>query len=318
MEVILTKSYYPSLCFYALKKLGLMGQEPDPEYSDLAEEMIELGEQFDFKPPIAGGPLFTILYQFPSNLDPATIKDMEVIEEVLIEVILTKSFDPIMKLSDKFNVESLFLYQANQDLIFSGLNSADTSKAKPLVKKFFDFLKTLWPEYRKVYEKKLADYPFEKREIKLNDLDIFKKWHQAMDYPYPDDQFVCVICPESKTLASSLGYDKIVVSSQCSWQQLRHAIVHEIGVRIPGFKFLETHPATSNLMKNDYYNLLLLIESEVCHRKNQILSEIKEDPFLGSTGWTNIYNWRRKQQLNEDYPELISKLYRRGKEEEIF
>jgi len=310
-------SYYSSLCFYGLQKIGFMNNPVDPVYSQWADKLNQLGEAFRFKAPLAGGPLFTLVYQIPGYLNPQSPKDLDMIFQATIDFIDKRDVGVFL---DRFPVRTNYWNQwyttAWLNHLFTGLEH-DIFGAQQTLNVFSDFMQHIWDDYSSIYTNSLTAYNFCEREQKANRLDAFKQWHEQLNQQYPYSDFTAVICPQSGTFASSLGPEKIVFGAKHPWSVMENALFHEIGVRTANLDLLSKHPATAEIMKNDYYDMLKIIETEICHRKPNLLPDLEQDPFVRGMGLDRLMAWRSGQQALTDLPESLARLYARAKEEDL-
>jgi len=136
-----------------------------------------------------------------------------------------------------------------------------------------------------------------------------------IDYPY--DKFEIIICPESKSTASSLGPEKIVLGSIHNQEQLNNSYIHEIGVRTIGLHRLENNSLTKAFFSNDYIGMLKLIETEIAYRKKKLLPSLKDDIFIKSMNLEELVNWRNDQKSSSDVINDFSKFYTNAKENNL-
>ena len=70
-------------------------------------------------------------------------------------------------------------------------------------------------------------------------------------------------------------------------------------------------------MRNDYDNLLRIIETEVCFRKPEIL-KVDRDHFLYGMQLEEIFEFRKEKHQNDlDIFEFITQLYLEAKKDSI-
>lgn len=310
MEIRLIKSYYASLCWFLLDQLGLTGKPADPEYIGWKEEMERLGKEFDFKPPVAGGPMFGLLYQAPSYINPQNKQELDLIQECINSYIKTNSIECFQKhWPQKIREEDKWI-------VLTRLGDYD--KGVQLVNSFFTLLKDAWGEYKRSYVEKLRDFPFGFYEKQCNELGVFKKWEEAFGVSYPYEQFNIIICPEIPSRASSVGPDTIVFGLKNGEQEIIPSVIHEIGVRYANLGFLKKHPKAREIVGRDYVNFLKIIEAETCYKKKKHFPEIKKDRFLNPS-WKKIVEWRENVETNEEnYYDHLLELYTKAKKDGVF
>lgn len=314
-RVYVSGSIYPSCCYYALKQLGLMQSESEPKYKERGKHLSFLGESFAFKAPMPGGPIFTLVYQIPSYLDPQKPDELEQIIQAVERFIQTEEIDSFTdQWPEKTTYWDLWFTEGWKNFLFKGLRD-EREKACTLVREFICFVKEIWSEYLEIFHNKLSDYPFNSRQEYCEKLNVFEKWEEEIGVSYPYDDFTVVICPETRTSASSLGPEKIVFSASHSLEVMKNSIIHEVGVRTIGLHRLAEHPATRTLMAEDYHGILMLIETEICYRKPNLIPELKDDPFIKGMKLTDLVAWRAEQQELDSLPESFAVWYKKAKEE---
>jgi hypothetical protein len=300
VSIHLSSSYYASLCWYGLKKLGFTGGEPDPGFVEWSRRLSELGGDFAFAAPLAGGPVFNFVYQIPGYLDPAEAAELGDIVRALEEFIQTKSVEPFARRwpARTAHWEKWYL-PGNLGYLFGVVGGREKETVR-LIRLFLDFIGGLWPAYRPEFEEKLRGLPLRGHEERCRRLDPVEAWEKELGLPYPYDRFELVICPESRTVASSLGPEKVVFGAAHAWPLMRNAVVHEIGVRMISFEHLSNHPATRPLMERDYLGVLKLIETEICFRKPRLLPDLTDDPFIRSMRLEKLVEWRTGKRPGAD------------------
>lgn len=308
--ISLQSGYYASLCFYGLQKIGFMNSEKDPAYKKWAEQLSELGEAFSFNAPLAGGPLFSLVYQVPGYLDPLSLQDLQEIFQATDRFIVDRDIAVFKK---QFPFKTLhwekWYTEAWLNNIFGGM-AHDIPAARKAVKLFLEFMEEIWLGYTEAYAEKISRYPFAQREMLANNLNVFEHWQQQLKQPYPYSSFNVIICPQSGTFASSLGPEKIVFGAKHCWSVLENALIHEVGVRTANLELLAKHPETGPFMKANYFGMLRIIETEICHRKESMLPADSKDPFVKAMRLDELVTWRRQQNFNGDFPSLLAKLYK--------
>ncbi len=316
-NVNIKKSYYASLCFYGLKQLGLIGGKTNPKYEQNTKKLETLGKEFAFCPPSAGGPIFTLVYQIPSYLDPTSVSELEKINHVLIQFIKNESIHSFQDIYpkktiywDKWYTKSWLNY------LFKNIRK-NKEKVIDIVNYFHEFLIKLWPHYLHEYHQLLNHYNMKDYESKCRTLNVFSKWEQVLNMKYPYDEFNLIICPESYTTASSLGPQKIVFGSCHSWDVMKNALIHEVGVRFMNLHLLSTHPDTSDIMEKDYFGIIKLIETEVCFQKSKLLPGLEADPFISGMKLEELIDYRMTQKNYDTVPSLFKKMYKEAKIKKI-
>lgn len=271
-----TAHYYVSLCYRALKRLGFAGPESTGEDSARADQLSEMGGDFQFAAPVAGGPVFTLVYQIPGYLDPER-GEMPGIWAGVKDLIVSGTTDHLVA---EFPGRT-----RGWDQWFTGpwLNSVlgpirgKERAVCDLLDRFAEYLDDLWPGYSEAYSTWRDGFPFTRVEERLRLPEVIRSWERVMGRPYPCAGFSMVMCPESPTLASSIGPDKIVFGARHSISLARRSAVHETGVRMPGLHSLAEHPATAPIMHDDYAGLIRVVEAESCCRKPEVFEDLGQD-----------------------------------------
>ncbi len=313
LVVRLDVSYYASLCWYGLQQLGFAHSPLNPHYAVWAERMEDLGAALIFNSPDAGGPLFTFVYQIPAYLNPTDLADLDEIlkaTKVFLHSADLKAFD---QWPDKTLHWDEWYHGPARRRMRRALGGREESAAE-LLDLWFEFIAHLWPLYRETYTRKMRGYPFDACEERANRLGAFESWQREYHLDYPYTTFGLVICPENPTYASSLGPEKVVFGAIHGWSDLRHALVHELGVRFPGLHRLAENPEVRTLMEEDELGVLKLLEAEVCVRKRRLLPDLDEDVFERSKRLERLVAWRAEQTVNGNFLADFASLYREARE----
>jgi hypothetical protein len=313
LVVRLDVSYYASLCWYGLQQLGFAHSPLNPQYASWAEKMEDLGATFDFRPPIAGGPLFTFVYQIPGYLNPADPAELGGILEAVKDFLHSADLEAFTRWPDKTQHWDKWYHAVARQRMREQLAGQEASACQ-LLDLWFEFMAQLWPLYREIYTCKLRGYPFDACEERANRVKAFEEWQHEYHLDYPYTVFDLVICPENPTYASSLGPEKVVFSAMHGWGDLRHALVHELGVRFPGLHRLAENPEVRLLMEEDELGVLKLLEAEVCVRKRRLLPDLDEDVFERSMRLERLVAWRAAQKVNGNFLADFASLYRDARE----
>ena len=272
--VYIQKSCYASLCWYGARQLGFLGNRPMPEHEDESKCLSPLNDAFVTKPPTTTGRHLPFIYHLPSALDPQTPQELREVTNLICSGIKGHSLD---KLAASWpGAEFLWTYDGTLRSQFAG----EEDQTCDLIRKFSEFLLSLWQGYLPVYEEKQKDYPFGEYEKRCQEMNVIQKWEDEYQEPYPYNAFFLVICPESPTKAMSIKRDRIVFGAEHSWDMLRQAVIHEVGVRVPGLDKLWEPPVTRPIATQDAEGLITLVEAETCYRKPRVFPDIGEDDFL--------------------------------------
>jgi hypothetical protein len=302
-RVHLAMSYYASLCWFGLRQLGFTGRPPNPHFEEWARRIKSLGAVFDFKPPVAGGPMFGLLYQIPAYLNPPDADALDGVQACILTALRTQS---MACFHERWPAKT-----ANWGSWYE-IDVSDTDRAVDLTEAFFDFVETLWNKYRTPYAQKLDDFPFQREQDRVNSLAIFNRWEKTLDVSYPYAEFRMIICPETPTYASSVGPDAIVFGLQTGREEIVPSVIHEVGVRYSNLDYLKRYGPTADIIASDYTGLLKIIEAETCYQKMRVFPEIETDQFL-SPSWEAIVAWREHQTVTFDnYYDHLARMYRQA------
>jgi hypothetical protein len=305
-------NYYVSLSWWGLKKLGFVGDKPDPEFSVWKDKLAEAGEDVKFKAPVAGGPLFKFIFQIPGYINPASVEEYKQISEACVTFIQSGSINTFRDTwPEKTMYWDKWYNKVTIDII---LNSIGDKRAETIntLNIWAEYIEQIWDPYKEVYNEKMKDYPFETINESYSSSDILKAWNKVMGVDYPYNEFVVCICPENNTLASSLGPEKIVFGAKYPEHILHHTIIHESGVRYFPFDEIADRKSGAEIMLKDYDNLLRIIETEVCFRKPQMI-QLEKDVFLTGMQLEDILEFRKeKEQGQTDLFDFIIQLYSEG------
>ena len=296
-------SYYASLCWFGLRELGFTGSTPNPQLEDWRRRIESLGAAFDFRPPVAGGPMFGLLYQIPAYLAPSDAEALDDIQACIHTALRTQSMACFH--------ESWPTKTANWGSWYK-IDIGDASQAADLAGTFFDFIRTLWDEYRPAYTHQLGGFPFKVEQDHLNAIAIFDRWEKSLGVSYPYDEFRMIICPETPAYASSVGPDAIVFGLKTGREEIVPSAIHEVGVRYSNLGYLTQYKPTADIIASDYTGLLKIIEAETCYQKMRVFPEIETDQFL-SPSWEAIVAWREHQTVTFDnYYDHLARMYKQG------
>lgn len=314
-NVNVVQSYYASLCYYGLKQLGLIGGKVNKDYQIEAQSLEKVGKEFAFCSPAAGGPIFTLVYQIPSYLNPNSVDELIIIKEALKQFLDSQSIEVFQNIwSDKTKYWNDWYNSSWLSFLFENIGK-NSEKVLEIVDYFINFLCKLWPIYQEIYNNKIKNYDFRLMGINCQQVEVFKKWSEELGIKYPYDDFNLIICPENPTTASSLGPQQIVFGDKYKWSMMKNTLIHEVGVRYMGLSTLSQHPLTSEIMHDDYFGMIKLIETEVCYRKPRLMPELKTDPFIGGMQLEDILKWRRNHKEYKSLLESFSHWYHLVKKE---
>jgi len=291
-SIEVTTSLTPNLIMHVVACSGIAGRK---DYGRQfistinAEEMAfleSLAKDFAAKPPLAGGPLFTILFQvpsyFPANNFEETSSVLKALRRSLGEAslnLLKKTFPDEASLLNKWippSLQSVFFTQFQPKL----------EELMRVIDHFALILKACYERFYKDYwhtaGETMRTRAFKIRE-RLKPLDLLGAWKEVLGKAFPYPNFTVYLCEPCNTV-SSLMAEKIVIPSQYSMNQALHAIIHEAGVHFITPSDWIQNPKTSILLMKDREGLIRVYEAAICHLKSEVLQrihvELGEDPFL--------------------------------------
>ncbi|QOR35400.1 hypothetical protein IMX26_00730 [Clostridium sp. 'deep sea'] len=308
MKIIkVSSSQYVSCCYYGLKQAGLVKSDIIPQYLSFGQQLAALGDEFAFKSPMAGGPIFSLLYQIPGYLD-ASPADFEKVLTGIKQYIEDCTITYFLKTWPiKTAYWQLWYTQPWNNYLHQKLK-LNKSKAILIIEKFLDYLQDIWNDYSPIYYQNRNLQKQNSVSKLLNKLKPFSKWKTDLGISYPYNKFEIVFCSQTKSMASSLGPEKVVISSNINEQDLINSCFHEIGVRMYGIHNFANNPATKQLFIDDYLAIIKLIENEICYRKPRVIN-IDYDPFIKGMNLSKLYNWRINQTQSNDIFTSFAKWY---------
>lgn len=309
IEVSVESSYYPSLCYYMLGKLGFLGQRPDSEFERWSQRLSSVGSSFAFCAPFAGGPLFTLIYQIPGYLNPKTPHDLVQIASDLKEAVIAHDITPVVNRATYLDGWYTTAWVSN---LFSTL-SGQEHLACEVIDTFTPLALEQWQVYAPLFHERLAKFPWSEAQALAGKYDYFGKWQEILQTEYPYSRFCLIVCPESRTLASSLGPEKVVYGSCHSIDHMQNTLFHEIGVRFANLGALASDHKTSQIMKDDYGGMIKIIEAEICHLKPALMPGLVTDLFIRGMKLDELVAWRRSQPEIFPLPDRLTSLYTEAK-----
>jgi hypothetical protein len=302
---------YPSTAFFILKHLGLVPGVEEPVYQELGNQMSILGESFALNSPLAKGPIFTLVYQIPSYLE---VTPME-FDELFRSIIYLVENESFKSFSTKWPAETKYWdtwYSPGwMHHLFNNLQK-DKNRALAIIETFLLLLHDNWVDYSNIYKEKMAGFQIEKHERFCNSFDIFRRWEDSFSQSYPYNDFTVIICPEATNTATSLGPEKIVLGIEKTKNSL-NTCVHEIGVRMIGLDKLSKNQDIESIMIKDFDNIMLLIETEICFRKQSIFPEIRVDSFVDSNNLHDLIAWRATKKSPDEFINSLINWYKEAK-----
>ena len=323
MSDTVTAHYYVSLCFHGLKRLGFAGAESTSEDQSMAQELAEMGEAFSFSPPLAGGPIFTLVYQIPGYLNPQDTEEMLRIFDGVGDLVKSGSIQHLQREFPERTAEwEKWFTRPWLNSICDPLKEQQTEVCQ-LIHRFAAYLEQLWPRFNTQYSHWYEEFISDQWSSQLQVAEVIDTWEQVLGISYPYRQFSLVVCPESPTLASSLGPEKVVFGQRRGIHLAERSLVHEVGVRMQGLHRVAEHPATAQTMVDDYLGILRLIEAEACFQKPQVMDELgleydaDADRLLHGMQLAELVHMRAEICEMDSFPSTLARWYSRAKQEQL-
>lgn len=300
MGLIVSTSLPPNILSHIYTCSGLLGNvEYRKRFSWTVRKedvsfLKNLEPHFRHRPPVAGGPLFTFLYQIPGYF-PA-----ENLEEIL------KTFDRILYgLANKSNIfrETDPPPAAKIEAWMPAeITAAPTVSFEPLLTELRSALRRLTEILSYTYRNFYMEY-WERRkpvllerakEVQgtLKSYNIFEAWSKVLGVRFPYDEFVAYV-DEARLGGTSLMAEKITIPFSTTLERASDIIIHEVGIHfisprdylrkgILPMTFLEKQEALSRMeeaaicylkpkvygrlglvLSHDYHIPLMKIEKEI-------------------------------------------------------
>lgn len=316
-NLIFKKNIYPSSAHYVLKQLGLLPGQENPKFLELGKQISALGKSFSFQASLAGGPLFKLIYQIPSYLEITPI-EFDKFFQATSNFVKFKDLDVFL---DNWPNKAKFFKQWYTTGWINNLSKSidhDPSRALAIIETFLLILHDSWSEYEEIYQNKISKLNLNEKHLEkeYNSYNIFNRWEKSFRNKYPYDNLKVIICPESNSIASSLGPEKLVIGSS-KIDICLNSLVHEIGIRTVDLNYLATNSYTKTLMENDYKGILLLAETEICYRKKDLFPEVKEDIFTSVMNLESLVKWRATKDVDVELAKSFAGWYKELKDLEM-
>ncbi|MFP4456766.1 MAG: hypothetical protein ACLFPS_03835 [Clostridia bacterium] len=308
-NLIFNKNIYPSSAYYVLKQLGLIPGQEDPKFLELGNQISALGKSFSLQSSLAGGPLFRLIYQIPSYLEITPIEFDKYFQSTS-NFVKFKDLDIFL---DRWPNKTKFFkqwYTSGWINLLSKSIDHDPSRALAIIETFLLILHDSWSKYENIYQDKLFALILKKENLEkeYNSYNIFDRWEKSFNNKYPYDNLEVIICPESNSIASSLGPEKLVIGSS-RMDSCLNSLIHEIGLRMLNLNYFANNSYTRAIMKEDYHGFLVLMEAEICYRKKELFPEIKEDMFMNVMNMEAIVKWRTNKDVDAELAKSFAVWY---------
>ncbi len=301
------EAYYPNLIAHAFGVMGLANSRDDyaPLLSDIrvrfasrAAGLVGMESVFAFKPPVAGGPMFSFVYAIPAGTGATNLAEVRQVYSLMEQCLSEGCLDPLYRAHPRLQHDwRRFYAKPWLALMFSG----EAAPKKAMLHAVLDFLAELatdhfdawWAEWREVIAERAGAL-----EQRLASLDLICAWEHLLGFRYPFAGFAMLLSIPDRTWASSVGPEAIVSGTRLSDDRLVAAALHEVGVRmLHPHAILERLPA--ELTSAQYEHLLRCMEAAVCVEKQTLASTlgiqdlVKDDPFVRAMRLENLLDeWR--------------------------
>jgi hypothetical protein len=304
MKVSVEARYYPNLIAHAFAVMGLANSIDtySPEipalrdrFATAAKDLVGQGSDFGFRAPLAGGPLFTFIYQIPSYLDVSDSASLDEVYSISADCMVSGSVEPYFeRYPEKREFGQPFYVELPIMLASRGQTTAGGADPRvAFIRNMASFLKSIaadhfdswWPAWRQTLSRR-----GQALEAMLEPLDLVGAWERRLGVPYPFRSFSVLLSIPDRTAASSVGPEAIVAGNRLSDEQIVASALHETGVRM----FFST-PFFAEAWKNktdlrSYEHVLLCVEAAACVEKVRIARDmgmervVEDDSFVRIMG----------------------------------
>lgn len=317
----------PNLIMHVMACGGVAGSR---QYGRQHEDTIDprdmaflksLTTDFLAKPPLAGGPLFTFLFQIPSYFPAMDFKDVSVVFRAMRRSISEGSLDYLERglhieesTLDEWiprSLQSFFFAQLHSNL--DRILSAVDHFTRIMQASYERFYKDYWPVTGEMLQKKALEI-----QKGLEHSNLLETWENVLGKTFPYPNFVVYLCEPCNSV-SSLMAEKIVIPSHYELEKALLAIVHEAGVHfISPSDWVRDPNALAHFMRNRE-SLMRMQEAAICHLKSEVIErlgvEVEGDLFLSGMGlekevttFSYIWESRKWTSITDAIREAYSKL----------
>jgi hypothetical protein len=313
------EAYYPNLIAHAFAVIGLANSRDDytpllmdvrTRFAAKAKRLVGMESIFAFKPPVAGGPMFSFVYAIPAGTGAKNLAEARHAYSVMKQCLDESCLAPLYQSYPQVEHDwQRFYAKPWLELMFSG----DPAPKKAMLDEVLSFLAALaadhfdawWAEWRTVVAGRAGVL-----EEHLAPLDLISAWEGLLGLSYPFAGFRMLLSIPDKTWASSVGPEAIVVGTRLSDERLVASALHEVGVRmLHPHRVLDRPPAglraglpaalPAALTPAQYEHLLRCMEAAVCAEKQALAATlgiaelVASDPFVKSMRLEGLLDeWR--------------------------
>ena len=258
-------------CLRVLPSSGYECGDATLEGHEFAES---LGREFRCRPPLAGGPLFTLFFQIPAYFEGSSLSDVLDTYSVVEDCVRSRSFDPLRPALG-VRVEEWFPREVEEEF-FRGLAGYGELRLLAAIGR----LKGVLAEAFEGYQLEMWGEAVERIgrvreavEAVLGDADIIGLWEDLLGLDFPFNRFVALLC-EPCGAVSSLLAEKVVVPSRAGVVDLVNAVVHEAGVHFFTPRRLLQHPDLRSRYLHDRLGTLRAVEALASYLKTGVLASL--------------------------------------------
>jgi hypothetical protein len=266
-------------------------------------------KDFACKPPLAGGPLFTVLFQIPGYLEVMDVSEISKLFQCLKRSLQLGSFGV---LKEAFPKELVFFdtwLPPNMQASLLSQFKSQLLEVNNVIDQFTGVLNAVYERFYRSYWSNARDKILRKAstiEQGLSDFRLLDEWKEVLRRDFPYSEFKVYLCEPCNSV-SSLMAEKIIIPTKLTFNQALQVIIHEAGVHfITPSEWLQ-NPKTSRAFRKDMEGLIRVEEAAICHLKPYIFQkigiEMKEDIFLKGMklekeleAFSNV--WRKQKVRN--------------------
>jgi hypothetical protein len=294
--VSVESAYYPNLVSHAFAVMGFRNSRDDYDlrlsdvrraFQSRFRDLLDIGADMGFKPPVAGGPLFTFVYQLPADVGVRTCEEIAGVFEAEAEALTRGRFEPLYTRypERKRGWEAFFCGPWQQYVL-----SEPVLGKHRVLGLFADFLLSLaqdhfdawWPAWDASLCRRAG-----RLTGALERLSLIEAWETRLGMPYRYAGFRVLLSIPDKTGASSVGPEAIVVGDKWSDDDIVAAALHEVGVRMFDFTEIPRRKG-ADLTLSQHEHMLRCIEAATCSEKAHVAQAlglsrlVQDDLFLKS------------------------------------
>ncbi len=294
-KVVVKTSLTPNIIMHVFSCLEIEGSFYNSDYGlkhrfTILEEEYKQWETASKKCMTLGcnAELFAVLFQIPSYI-PA--EDLEMV---------LSTYEKISEAIDEGSIELLLSsYPGVFDNlpIYAPMSVFDEHfkklfEQKELIKEIFTIFKQillgLWDRFYADYWEKEAKAKLEKRitdlEVIIKPINIINSWKKLFNIEFPYHDFVALLVEPTKTIATNLLAEKIVVSYEQEEMDLYRILIHEIGRAFLLNTNLFENDSLKSIAQSNVDKLSIIVDAACIHVKKDLFKALKirdknDDPY---------------------------------------